>query len=654
MRLVVNQLNFAAIWRMDRNLFASAKPEGWRRRVAMLKRLILCQLTILAVALASLPVSQAQTSPARGLFIPISSYDDDPFVADSVVERLNRLRFDLGEDGHLILSSSLVRIEDEPLVYREDPKTGNFLPFATNPWPAPAANADGDFRFPNEARFPRHEIERDADGKPVLDERGLQLWKPRDLRRGMTTAFEAAHAAKDAAEFWSGRDLAWGDNGRLKINAHAFIDFNAFYSPSARMLFFGVVPHRLPGEPSSAPVKMFEMATSWEIAAHESGHALLAELKPNRVFTDLGYRTWGESFSDQMEMWTSLRDGDRLRRLLAETNGDLIRSNALTRIGEALGALAGEGTCIRDAFHDKKVSNTSTEVHARSEVLTGAAYKFFLTIYGELKAELGAEEALRRAGQIMGFFVTRAADYTPENRMTLEDVAKAYLKVDKEFFASRYHATLVDEFTRREIFDAKSVSEWLAHEGATPQLWLHPRWPDHKVEQLIQANLDKLGVGPDFGLKLQSVARVNFLRRGIGPAQTIVRVQLTQGRGEGAMPLDNHGVLVFRADGPLADYHAPMPPRAATSLSDAFAQMQAMAVIGQANQLRLNEHGAPLSIVRGSDGQLTVEARVMRGDGLNAYMEVFTLDNPRGERREIVIPPVPPDKRIRISDELLK
>jgi hypothetical protein len=174
------------------------------------------------------------------------------------------------------------------------------------------------------------------------------------------------------------------------------------------------------------------------------------------------------------------------------------------------------------------------------------------------------------------------------------------------------------------------------------------------VEQLIQANLDKLGVGPDFGLKLQSVTRINFLRRGIGPAQTIVRVQLTQGRGEGAKPLDNHGILVFRADGALADYHAPLPPRDATSLTDAFSQAQAMAMISQASQFSLDQHGAPLSLVRRPDGQLTVEARVMRGEGINAYMEVFTLDNPRGERREIVIPPVPPSERIRISDDLLK
>jgi hypothetical protein len=408
------------------------------------------------------------------------------------------------------------------------------------------------------------------------------------------------------------------------------------------------VPHRLPGQ---TEIKMFEMATSWEVAAHEAGHALHRAIKPNADLSHPGYGHWTESFADQMEMWTSLRDGDRLRKLLADTHGDLNGSNALTRIGEVLAALTGKGVGMRDAFHNKKVSDTSDERHDRSEVFTGAAYKVFLKIYGGLRTELGAEEALSKAGQIMGFFLTRAADYTPENRMTLEDVAKAYLKVDKEFFDSHYHATLVEEFTRREIFDAGSAPEWLAHEAAAPQLWLHPRWPDQKVEQLIRANLDKLGIGTDFGLKLQSVTRINYFRRGIGPAQTIVRVQLTQGRGDDAKPLDNHGILVFHASGRLSDYHAPLPPRDATSLTDAFSQ--ALAMINQASQLSLDKHEAPLSIVRRPDGQLTVEARVMRGDGFNAYMEVFTPDNPRGERREIVIPPVPPGKRIVIPDDVI-
>jgi hypothetical protein len=305
----------------------------------MLKRTILCQLTILALMLASLPVSRAQTVPLRGVFIPISSYDDDPFVADSIVERMHRLRFDLGEDGHPLLTNNRVSIELEPVIYRMDSKTGDFLPFAWNSWSMELirANEDGNFIYPHEARFPLHRVERGPDGKIVLRD-GLQVWLPQDLHRGMTTAFEAANAARDAADFWSGRDLAWGDNGRLGINTHAFIGFNAFYSPSGKGLYFGVVPHRLPGEPGSAPVKMFEMATSWEIAAHEAAHALHVAIKPYRIASDLSYHTWSESFSDQMAMWLSLQDRDRVRNLLAETNGNLNRSNSLTRIAESFAA----------------------------------------------------------------------------------------------------------------------------------------------------------------------------------------------------------------------------------------------------------------------------------------------------------------------------
>ena len=631
----------------------------------MSKRLILCH-AMLPVLLTSLPVTQAQTItvPERGELrrpraILISSYEDDPFVRESDVRRLDLSGFIVNEDGRPGLSSDIAAILEEDFIYRKD-ATGEFTKFAWNPWPQmPTANQQGDFRFPDEARFPLFRQERGPDGKLILRD-GLQVWTPNDLRLGDTTAFAAANAVKDAAEAWAGRSIGWGVNGRLDIEPHVFIDFNAFYSPSARALFFGVVPYRLRGE---TEIKMFETATSWDMVAHESGHALHNALKPNIDHTDQGFNTWGESFGDQTAMWTSLRNQERRQRLLAETHGELNQSNALTRIGEAFAALIGSGTGIRDAFHDRKISDTTDEVHDRSLPLTGAAYNIFLRIYDDLKSESEAEEAMRQAGQIMGFFLTRAVDYTPENQVTLEDVAKAYLKVDKEFFGWRYHHTLVDEFTRREIFDADSVREWLAHEAATPQLYLPRWWSDDMVERMVQANIDKLGIGPEFGLKVQSVTRINLpgaQSRGRslpwrGPAQTIVRVQLTQGRGPDATPLNNHGILVFRASGLLADYYAPLPPQDHASLApDGFAQAQAVTMIYQASRLGLDQHGAPLAIVRRPDGQLIVEARVMRGTDLNTYLEVFTLENPRGERREILIPPVPPDKRLHIAEDLLR
>src|SRR5713101_6334471 len=69
----------------------------------------------------------------------------------------------------------------------------------------------------------------------------------------------------------------------------------------------------------------------------------------------------------------------------------------------------------------------------------------------------------------------------------------------------------------------------------------------------FQDNLDKLGVGPGFGLRFQSYTADTEGRQ-------IIRVILTRGRGDGAQRLANHGVLVFRQDGSLMDYHGPLAP----------------------------------------------------------------------------------------------
>ena len=561
--------------------------------------------------------AQIEQSFERGHLMPISSYDDDPFVQDAIVECVADRGFPLTTDGRLVLGNSRVTIGNEDLIYRVDQTTGLYTPFAWNPWPVIAlANADGSFRFPDEPRFPFFEIERGPDGKPILRD-GLQVWKPNDLRRGMTTVFEAANKVKDAAEDWSGRYIPWGVDGVLNIEPQAFISFSAFYSPSARMIFFGVVPYHVP---NSTDVKIFETATSWEIAAHEVGHAVLDTLKPNVNEVDRGYNTWGESFADQMEMWTQLRDPGRVRSLLAGPS--LSGSNALSRIGEAFGILSRTGQPFRDAVNDAKVSTTSDEVHDRSEVLTGAVYRLFVSIVNDL-SRLGGERALEEAGTIMGTFLTHTTDYTPENRMTLEDVGKAYLKVDAELFGGRYRDRLVKELRRREIFDANSLNDWLAHEAALPDLRLAFGRDVREAQDLMRRNLDRLGIGPDFGLAVQSVTRDDRYRR------TIVRVQLTLGRDAGAVPLGNHGVLVFRENGVLADYHAPVPP-------DGSFQVQALALLDQARHLGLDRHGASLSIARKANGQLGVEARVLRGDGPSVWVDAFTLDAPHGERREVV------------------
>lgn len=553
----------------------------------------------------------------RGLVMPISSYDDDPFAADSVVECLPTGGFPRTADGRLLLANDRVTVANEDKIYRFDRTTGIWSPFLWNPWPVVTTSAaDGSFRFPDEPRFPLVVVQRDAAGKPILVD-GLQVWESLDLHRGMTTAFDAANSVKDAIEAWAGRPISWGENGNLLIEPHAFYDLNAFFSPSGQAIFSGIIVYRLPG---TTELKTFETATSWEMMAHESGHAAHAPLKPNHDFADEGYGVWTESFADQTNMWAQLRDRGRVRALLAA--GSLAESNPLSRIVEAWAAFIPGTTAERDAVNDTTLSDAGDEIHDRSAVLTGAMYRIFVSIFDDQRRGLGDERALEIAGDAMGVFLAHTTDHTPENRMTLEDVGKAYLKVDAELFGGRYHDRLVDELEWRGILDADSVGEWAAHEASLPQLRLAYGSGWTRAADLVRRNLDRLGVDPAFGLVVQSVTPdVRFHR-------TLVRVQLTLGRGAGAVRLDDHGVLVFRADGTLADYQAPAPV-------DASAQADVASLIDRARRLRLDSHGAPLSIVRDASGALAVEARVLRGDGPNVWVDAYTIDAPHGERREI-------------------
>ena len=177
----------------------------------MRQRLILFKVTILALVLASLPISRAEMLVEGDRSIRISSYQDDPFVEGSSFERIDGTGLDMGDGGRPMLANAQLKIVDESVVYRQESDNTDYLPFATNPWPHPMSNEKGNFKFPQEERFPLHLIERGPDGKPILNENGLQIWKPRDIHLGMTTIFDAASAAKEAAEDWSGRNIAWGD-----------------------------------------------------------------------------------------------------------------------------------------------------------------------------------------------------------------------------------------------------------------------------------------------------------------------------------------------------------------------------------------------------------------------------------------------------------
>ncbi len=546
--------------------------------------------------------------------VEMSSFDDDPFVRPAHLEKLSKDEFYLDERGRPVgLAGPRARIS-EPETIGVQAGAG-IRPVATNPWFLPMPNADGNFIFVEEPRFPVHQVLRTSDGRIARTPQGLEIWEKRDHHLGQTSVFEAIVTVNHAVEQWYGRRVPWGEDGRLEVLPHEFVGLNAYYNPLDRALHFGVVLYRMP---EREQVYLFEISTSWEVAAHEGGHAIHDVLKPNKGLVDPGYRQWGESFGDQLAMWVSLVDRDRVEALLAETGGDLGRRSALTRMAEAFGTLRGGKEGLRDALNELRVSDTGEGFHERSQVLTGAAYWVFQGIAEAWRKEgKSPADAVREAGKTMGLFLVRSADHTPENSMTLEDVGKALLKVDKEYFSGNYRELWTAELTWREILTSRALEEWQAHEDSLPKLVLPAEASQEEADAMLRGSLEELGIDPPFALRLQSHQRDKKGRR-------FLRVGLM--RNGPSATLGNHGILSFRTDGSLMDWLSPLP--------HALTAGTAMELLKKAEDLGLDRLEGALSLVPTEDGGHTVQVvHECRTEG-DPHLMVHTLENPRGARHE--------------------
>lgn len=535
---------------------------------------------------ASGPVSGKPGDPSQSVFV--TSISDDPSVGGFYQGLLPESDFfvdDQGEPKGLVGSRVWIHERESIHSYGLDHETlePGDLEFAKNGWvalPQPKPGAVG-FAFVDESGEQELERQRGANGKLALDEKGREVWtRPAGLHAAQSVAFSVLNEVHRAASEWAGRNVPWGNGGQLEVFPHDFIGLNAYFAPWDRSLRMGISVFR-----DGDALKTLETATSRDILAHEAGHAIHHALKPNEKTaltpSGQGFGQWGESFGDQMALWMSLRDPERARQLVeslprdAAGKLDLSQSNRLSRIGELFGRALGKGEApLRDAVNDFAMGDKVDEVHEKSEVLTGAAYRVFGAVFERLRSAMpeGPEsaaadvKALRAAADVMGTLLVRATEHTPENFMSLHDVAKAYLTVDRECFGGAYGQLLRDEFLRRGLLRPEQLDALAAHETQIRQLGTRLRLEPgldvgstegkEALSALLTRSGAELGVAAPFGLELQSAERAS-------DGRTVVRVQLVY-RTPGAdgaegttTPVGNHGILVFRADGSLADYHGP-------------------------------------------------------------------------------------------------
>jgi len=253
-----------------------------------------------------------------------------------------------------------------------------------------------------------------------------------------------------------GAPLPWQWNGPsntdpIKVFPHAGVTANAFYSRNERALKFFFFTKA--GDPPTAP-QIFT-CRSLDIVAHEAGHAILDGLKPGWLNFGNPPQTGGlhESFGDLSAIFLALSQLDQVEAVIAQTKANLHDKTFLSDLAEQFGAALGRPNGLRNADNNLKLSQVGTEVHALSQVFTGAIYDILADIFAhERKPALKDDAAvLYEVGQYMAGLVVRAIIASPPVGATFADVANRMRSLVVADGKPAYRPFITNQFTIREV-----------------------------------------------------------------------------------------------------------------------------------------------------------------------------------------------------------
>ncbi|MFA9215768.1 MAG: hypothetical protein ACEQSK_01560 [Sphingomonadaceae bacterium] len=254
--------------------------------------------------------------------------------------------------------------------------------------------------------------------------------------------------------------LPWQWNGAsnttpLQVFPHGLPNvMNAYYSRSDQALKFGDFI------PSGASERVYT-CRSLDIVAHETGHAVLDGLKPNWLLSSNPPQTGGlhEAFGDLTAIFLTLSQLDQVEAIIAQTRADLHDKTFLADMAEQFGLALGRPNGLRNADNDLTLSQAGTEVHAISQVFTGALYDILADIFHYERQPGIRDDAatLHAAGAYLRGLLLRALIAAPDRAATYADVANQMLALcASDGQPADYRNFIRDRFTVREVLLAAS------------------------------------------------------------------------------------------------------------------------------------------------------------------------------------------------------
>jgi hypothetical protein len=276
------------------------------------------------------------------------------------------------------------------------------------------------------------------------------------------------------------------DTAPLQIFPHGLPNvMNAFYSRTQTCLKFGDFI------PTGQKERVYT-CRSFDIVSHETGHAVLDGLKPNWLLADNPPQTGGlhEAFGDLTAIFLALSQLDQCEAVIAQTKAKLHDKTFLADIAEQFGLSLGTTTGLRNADNDLTMSQAGTEVHALSQVFTGAIYDILADLFAfERNPALEDDAAvLHRVGAYLRGLVLRGLIAAPDRGATYADVVQQmHALVAADGKPLEYASFIRDRFAAREV-----VEIILREPAPTPQ-----DVPDVPAISLAPAVLDAPGAVQD-------------------------------------------------------------------------------------------------------------------------------------------------------------
>ena len=283
-----------------------------------------------------------------------------------------------------------------------------------------------------------------------------------------------------------GRRVTLGRKQFLTVFPHAFYGQNAYYDPDTSSLLFGYYRADATDVGTNLPGQMVYTCLSHDIIAHETTHSLVDRLRPEfMINSNPDVPAFHEGFADLVAIFQHFKMNEVLEPALADSRGELSRSEALLGLARQFGYSTGTKAPLRTARDDDPDPTryrSSEEPHERGAVLVRAVFDAFISMYNQRTQDLvrlasdgsgvlreGAlhpdlvNRLAREASALANTFFTaliRAFDYLPPLDVTFEDFLRSLVTVDFTLSPSdeSLRVALIEGFRRHGIYPTTAGS----------------------------------------------------------------------------------------------------------------------------------------------------------------------------------------------------